>query len=96
MNIDIAIACHLIGDFPLQNVWFVTQKGKSWEVNFYHAAVYTAVFILFGALWWQALILLGTHFMIDPLKARWNIIKHCWQDQLLHLIVILALFVTTY
>lgn len=92
MTILIAIACHFIADFPLQSVWFVTEKGKSWEVNFYHAAVYAALFFILGATLWQTWILLVSHFIIDPLKARYGIVKYIWQDQLLHLIVIYFLF----
>jgi hypothetical protein len=87
--IMILVACHLIGDFPFQSEWFVNFKGKSWEVNFYHAAVYTATFVLFahiGLLF--ALLLLVSHFIIDPLKARWHIVKYVWQDQLLHYAII--------
>ena len=92
MNIWIAIAAHFIGDFPLQSEWMVINKGKSWEISFYHAVVYASLFLLLGCAWWQFLILLGSHFAIDPLKARWNIVKQVWQDQILHFIVILILF----
>jgi len=45
---------------------------------------YTSIFILMGATWYQGLILFGTHFIIDPLKARYGIVKDIWMDQLLH------------
>lgn len=78
-------ACHFVGDYPFQSEWFVTQKGKSWEVCFYHAATYTAPFVIFAhASWVFAAVLLVSHFVIDPLKARWGVIKTVWQDQLLH------------
>jgi len=86
----ILIACHFIGDFPFQSEWFVTQKGKSWEVCFYHAAVYAATFVLFGDAGWKlASVLLVSHFLIDPLKARWHLVKTIWQDQLLHAAVLI-------
>ena len=28
------IACHFLGDFPFQPEFFVTNKGKSWEILF--------------------------------------------------------------
>ncbi len=92
MDIYLAIACHFIGDFPFQNQWFIAEKGKSWEVNFYHAFTYAAVFLLFGCAPLQALVLGLTHFIIDPLKARWNLIPYIWIDQLLHFLVIVILF----
>jgi hypothetical protein len=92
MNIWLAIAAHFIGDYPCQSIWMCTEKGKSWEVNFYHAAVYASVFLVLGCAWWQFLVLLATHFMIDPLKARWGMVKTIWQDQLLHAVVVAVLF----
>lgn len=91
------IACHLIGDFAFQNAWMVAEKGKSWEVNGYHALTYTAPFVFLafapgavltlGAL----LVILVTHFWIDALKARWQVIKHIWMDQLCHFGVLAGL-----
>ena len=92
MNFLIALACHFIGDYPLQSEWMVLNKGKSWEVNFYHAATYAALFALAGATPIQTAILCVSHFCIDPLKARWGIVKNIWQDQLLHGVVLCVLF----
>lgn len=93
----LALAAHFVGDFPFQNQWMAMEKGKNWEVNFYHAATYTATFILFnvGLSYLSLGIILTTHFFIDPLKARWGIVKYIWLDQLLHFAVIFfVLFVT--
>lgn len=86
------LACHFIGDFAFQSTWMSIEKGKSWEVNFYHCATYTATFILFAhpSLLATA-ILFGTHFVIDPLKARYNVIGPIWLDQLLHVMTILLI-----
>jgi hypothetical protein len=92
MGIVPALACHFIGDFPFQSEWFVAMKGKSWEVNFYHAATYTAPFVLLGVPPLEVAILFVSHFCIDPLKARWGIVKTVWQDQLLHGSVLCILF----
>ena len=84
-------ACHFIGDYHFQSLFFDEQKGKSWEVNFYHAATYTATFVVFARVSPLAtLILLVSHFIIDPAKARWQIIptNKIWIDQLLHFAVI--------
>jgi hypothetical protein len=83
------LACHFIGDFAFQSTWMSIEKGKSWEVNFYHCATYSAVFVLFAHPSWLAIaILLVTHFVIDALKARYKLINAIWVDQLLHIITI--------
>lgn len=82
-------ACHFIGDYPFQSEWFVNFKGKSWEVCFYHSAVYASVFAIFAhASLAFFLVLILSHLIIDPLKARWSVVKTIWQDQLLHAAVI--------
>ncbi len=89
------LAGHFMGDFAFQSEWMAKEKAKSWEVNAYHALVYTAsvfVTVWFGGIKLvpAALVLLAvSHFVIDPLKARYNIIKSIWVDQLLHILVIL-------
>src|SRR5256885_11893645 len=89
------LACHFVGDFAFQSTWMSVEKGKSWEVNFYHCATYTAVFVLFAhASVLASILLLGTHFVIDALKARYHVVRHIWVDQLLHLatIILILLF----
>jgi hypothetical protein len=89
----ILIACHFVGDFPFQGDWLGLNKGKSWELMAYHCIIYTSAFILFAKISLGfALLLLISHFVIDPLKARWHIIKHIWMDQLFHLGIILIGF----
>ena len=86
------LACHFVGDFAFQSAWMSANKGKSWEINAYHAATYTAVFVLFARATPAAIgVIAITHFFIDPLKARYQIIKPIWVDQALHFIVIFAL-----
>ena len=86
------LACHFIGDFAFQSEWMSMNKGKSWEINFYHAATYTAVFVLFARATPAAIaVIFITHFIIDPLKTRYKVIKPIWVDQALHFIVIFAL-----
>jgi len=86
------LACHFVGDFAFQSGWMSENKGKSWEVNAYHAATYTAVFVLFARATPAAIALIFlTHFFIDPLKTRYHLIKPIWVDQALHFIVIFAL-----
>ena len=86
------IALHFIGDFPFQSEFLALGKGKSWELNFYHVAIYTSVFIVFGKISFAAAcILFISHFFIDPLKARWAIVRHIWQDQILHIAVLIII-----
>jgi len=86
------LACHFVGDFAFQSTWMSVEKGKSWEINFYHAATYTAVFVLFAhSSVLATAILFGTHVIVDPLKARYNIIGPIWVDQLLHIVTIILI-----
>jgi hypothetical protein len=68
------------------------EKGKSWEVNFYHCATYTATFVLFAHPSITAVVaLLLTHFVVDALKARYKVIGSIWLDQLLHFVTIILI-----
>lgn len=86
------LACHFIGDFAFQSTWMSIEKGKSWEVNFYHCATYTATFVLFAhpSLLATA-VLFGSHFIVDPMKSRYKVIGSIWLDQLLHILTILLI-----
>jgi|SRR5579859_3903088 len=89
------LACHFIGDFAFQSTWMSMEKGKSWEVNFYHCATYTATFVLFAHPSFNAVLaLLGTHFVVDALKARYKVIRSIWLDQLLHVVTIVAILLS--
>ncbi|MBE3558420.1 MAG: DUF3307 domain-containing protein [Ktedonobacteraceae bacterium] len=86
------LACHFIGDFAFQSTWMSVEKGRSWEVNFYHCATYTAVFVLFAHSSITATIILFiTHFIVDPLKARYKLIGPIWIDQFLHVLTIVLI-----
>jgi hypothetical protein len=89
------LACHFIGDFAFQSTWMSAEKGKSWEVNFYHCATYTATFVLFAHPSFNAVLaLLCTHFVVDALKARYKVIGSIWLDQLLHIVTIVAILLS--
>jgi uncharacterized protein DUF3307 len=89
------LACHFVGDFAFQSTWMSVEKGKSWEVNFYHCATYTATFVLFAHPSINAvIILLCTHFIVDALKARYRVIRSIWLDQLLHIVTIIAILLS--
>lgn len=88
------LACHFVGDFAFQSTWMSVEKGKSWEINFYHCATYTATFVLFAHPSLLAIaVLLVTHFIVDALKARYKVINSIWLDQLLHIVTILFILV---
>ncbi len=86
------LACHFVGDFAFQSTWMTLEKGKSWEVNFYHAATYTAVFVLFAhSSPLATAVLFGAHVVVDPLKARYKVIGPIWLDQLIHIVTIVLI-----
>jgi hypothetical protein len=86
------LACHFVGDFAFQSTWMSVEKGKSWEVNFYHCATYTAVFVLFAHPSFATVaVLLCAHFIVDALKARYKVIRSIWLDQLLHIATIVVI-----
>ena len=86
------LACHFVGDFAFQSTWMSVEKGTSWEINFYHCATYTAVFVLFARPSLLAImLLLVTHYIIDTLKARYKVIGPIWVDQSLHILTILLI-----
>jgi hypothetical protein len=89
------LACHFVGDFAFQSTWMSVEKGKSWEINFYHCATYTATFVLFAHPSFNGVILLlTTHFVVDTLKARYKVIGSIWLDQLLHVATIVAILLS--
>lgn len=89
----LALSAHFIGDFGMQSRWMATEKGKSWEILFYHVAIYTATLVLAFMFYgrelsmWSIAIIFITHFLIDACKSRWNIIE-LWIDQVLHCVVL--------
>ncbi len=86
------LACHFVGDFAFQSTWMSMEKGKSWEVNFYHCATYTATFVLFAHPTFLAVaLILVTHYIVDTLKARYKVIGSIWLDQLLHMFTLILI-----
>lgn len=97
MNIFLwLLAGHFLGDFAFQSAWMSEGKRTSWEINGYHAATYAATMLAvlaIGGLYLSPLfvgIFFVSHFLIDPLKARWGIVKTIWVDQILHGLVLFA------
>lgn len=88
----IAILCHLIGDYPLQSEFLAQTKGKNWYHLIVHCFLYSAPFAFAFEVDWRLIPLIGTHIVIDALKARWKKIGY-FGDQLLHYGVISILYV---
>ena len=95
------ILAHLLGDFLLQpNSWVADKERKKAESKFlyFHVSIHMALaFVLLWnvELWWIALIIGITHFIIDWAKLHYQIpkTKRTWffVDQLLHILVIALL-----
>jgi len=92
------LAGHFLGDFAFQSDWMAREKGKSWEVGGYHSLIHAATVLVvakiggfelsFPSLFW----LLASHLLADSLKSRWKIVKTIWQDQILHIIILVIVF----
>ena len=92
-NLLALFGLHFIADFPWQGDWLGLNKGKNWELMVYHCLIYAGSFAVFTNLSWKYIaIIFVTHLIIDPLKARWGIIKAIWQDQVLHLLVLTSIW----
>ena len=100
------ILAHLLGDFLLQpNSWVADKeqkKGKS-KFLYFHVLIHIALVFIFLwniQLWWIALIIGITHFLIDWAKLHYQTpkTKRTWffVDQLLHIVVIVLLSVFYY
>ena len=100
------ILAHLLGDFLLQpNSWVADKeqkKGKS-KFLYIHVLIHIALVFIFLwniQLWWIALIIGITHFLIDWAKLQFQTpkAKRTWffVDQLLHIVVIVLLSVFYY
>ncbi|MDR6525221.1 hypothetical protein J2787_000591 [Chryseobacterium rhizosphaerae] len=89
---------HLLGDFVLQpDSWVADKENYKLKSKFlyFHVLIHTVlsfVFLWDLQLWWVALLIGGSHFIIDAAKLSFQTIKtkKTWFfiDQLLHIIVI--------
>ena len=80
------ILCHLVGDYVLQCDFIATTEGKNWYHLLVHCFLYIVPFYIVFVYNWKLLIILITHMIIDPLKARWNKINYV-TDQILHYLI---------
>ncbi|MDC8100345.1 DUF3307 domain-containing protein [Chryseobacterium rhizosphaerae] len=92
------ILAHLLGDFVLQpDSWVADKENYKLKSKFlyFHVLIHTVlsfVFLWDLQLWWVALLIGGSHFIIDAAKLSFQTIKtkKTWFfiDQLLHIMVI--------
>lgn len=89
----IAILCHLLGDYVLQNDFIAKTKGENWYHLFVHSALYCFPFLLIDLFNYNEIFFLfTTHVLIDALKARYNKTSYV-QDQVLHYVVLAFMLV---
>ena len=81
----------MIGDYVLQCDFIAKTKGSNWYHLFVHCILYVVPFVVVFGIDWRIYVLLLTHLIIDPLKARYNKINYI-QDQILHYIVASMLY----
>ncbi|MET3036550.1 DUF3307 domain-containing protein [Chryseobacterium sp. NRRL B-14859] len=92
------ILAHLLGDFILQpNSWVADKENHKLKSKFlyFHVLIHTALSLVFLwdiQLWWVAVLIGGTHFIIDAAKLMFQNVKTkkrwFFIDQLLHILVI--------
>ncbi|WP_336687594.1 DUF3307 domain-containing protein [Chryseobacterium bernardetii] len=92
------ILAHLLGDFILQpNSWVADKENYKLKSKFlyFHILIHTVLSFIFLwdlQLWWVAVLVGITHFIIDAAKLNFQAIKTkkrwFFIDQLLHILVI--------
>ena len=85
------IACHFIGDYVLQIDFIAQTKGKNWWHLIAHCVLYSVPFAIAFGCDWRIAVIIGTHIIVDALKARWQKISY-GTDQVLHLFVMAVYF----
>ena len=86
------ILCHFVGDYVLQNDFIAKTKGSNWWHLIAHCFLYSLPFYLAFGFCWQIGVIIGTHIIVDALKARWNKIGYV-TDQIAHLTTMLVYFI---
>ncbi len=92
------ILAHLLGDFILQpNSWVADKERRKLKSPYLYLhvlihIVLSFIFLWNTDLWWVALLVGGTHFIIDASKLIFQTVKNkkrwFFIDQLLHILVI--------
>lgn len=85
------LACHMLGDYVLQNDYLAETKGENWWHMLAHCVCYTVPFAVVFGVDWRIACLLASHMLIDTAKTRWHKIDYV-SDQLAHAVVICAMY----
>ena len=80
------IACHMMGDYVLQIDFIAKTKGDNVWHMLAHCILYTVPFAVVFGIDWRVTTLLGTHILIDEMKANGRMSYVI--DQMLHLLVL--------
>ena len=91
-TILLLVISHMLGDYFLQVDFIANTKGKNWYHLIVHCMLYIVPFIIAFGLDWRIYVLLLSHLIIDPLKARYKKITYT-QDQALHYLIMLIYFI---
>lgn len=86
------VACHMLGDYVLQNDFLASTKGENWWHLTAHCVLYTIPFTLAFGFDWRIAWLCASHFAIDALKARYKRIDYT-SDQAAHLLAMVVYLV---
>lgn len=81
------LACHFIGDYVLQIDFLAKTKGSNWWHLIAHCVLYSVPFSVAFGIDWRIAVIVGSHIVIDALKARYKKINYL-TDQMLHLIIL--------
>lgn len=86
-TVFILLASHFIGDYVLQTDFLAKTKGDNIWHLFIHSVLYSLPFMIAFGFNWKVSFIIGTHIVIDALKARYKVINYV-TDQVLHLVVL--------
>ena len=86
-TIFILLASHFMGDYVLQTDFLAKTKGNNVWHLFAHSVLYSLSFMIAFGFDWKVPFIIGTHIVIDALKARYKVINYI-TDQVLHLMVL--------
>ena len=84
----ILLASHFIGDYVLQTDFLAKTKSDNIWHLFAHSVLYSLPFMIAFGFDWKVLFIIGTHIIIDALKAHYKVINYV-TDQVLHLMALM-------
>lgn len=99
------LLAHLLADFPLQPMWLVRSKDRTWGLAVHGAVHFLTALLLVGSaratVWPQLLALIAFHITVDIIKYRLRTTRTLWSvvsyfvDQAVHVtsLVIVAAWI---